>query len=211
MGVVSGPSRRRTACDVVARIVESNPTIETLSLVSYVEGPNWRDLQNARDADNLPFLLRGLGQDRGERISMEIPRNDASPERLAKIAWSLPDNRVLGIISRVGLPHGRSAHIPMMDFICTVSAANQDVLIHLLKEFRRERGWLLESGRSYHYYGSTLLSEAEWPVFLGKCLLMSGQSDDRYIGHQLVDGHCVLRLSAGKLKVQIPTVVAELG
>jgi hypothetical protein len=39
---------------------------------------------------------------------------------------------------------------------------------------------------------------------------MSGFADDRYIGHQLVDGYCVLRLSSGKLKNHTPTVVAEL-
>lgn len=68
----------------------------------------------------------------------------------------------------------------------------------------------MESGRSYHYYGCELLSEEEWIVFLGKSLLMSGYTDDRYIGHQLVDGHCVLRLSSRKSKANVPMVVSAL-
>jgi len=101
-------------------------------------------------------------------------------------------------------------HIPMMDFMCPPSYENQQALSGLLRELNHGRGFLLESGRSYHYYGLQILDERQWHVFLGKCLLMSGFVDDRYVGHQLVDGHCVLRLSAGQLKAKIPTVIAEL-
>ncbi len=98
----------------------------------------------------------------------------------------------------------------MMDFVAPPSTKNLEVLTRLLRELRHRRGWLLESGRSYHYYSQQILTDEEWKVFLGKCLLMSGYVDDRYIGHQLVDGHCVLRLSAGKLKASPPKVVVEL-
>ena len=98
----------------------------------------------------------------------------------------------------------------MMDFMCVPSKSNQATIAYLLGTFCRGRGFLLESGRSYHYYGLQLLADEEWPAFLGRCLLMSGFADDRYIGHQLVDGHCVLRLSPGVAKTQAPTVVAEL-
>jgi len=90
------------------------------------------------------------------------------------------------------------------------SVVNSEILVQLLRALGNGEGFLLRSGRSYHYYGATLLTEIEWRVFLGKCLLMSGYSDDRYIGHQLVDGYCALRLSSGKLKNQVPTIVAEI-
>jgi hypothetical protein len=97
-----------------------------------------------------------------------------------------------------------------MDFECVPSARNQNLLLRLLGDLGRGRTFLLESGRSYHYYGSQLLREEEWRIFLGKCLLMSDFSDDRHIGYQLVDGHCVLLLSSGRLNNVIPMVVAEL-
>jgi hypothetical protein len=122
----------------------------------------------------------------------------------------LRTGKLLGAVSKVGLTGRRSAHIPMMDFVCVPSPRSLDLLVRLLKDLRQGRGYLLESGRSYHYYGFQLLTEEEWRVFLGKCLLMSGFTDDRYIGHQLADGHCVLRLSSGTLKSSVPTVVAEL-
>lgn len=68
----------------------------------------------------------------------------------------------------------------------------------------------VDSGRSYHYYGKRLLSKNEWRIFLGKCLLMQDLVDERYVGHQLVDGHCVLRLSASQIKPSIPRVTAQL-
>ena|SRR5437667_4727817 len=135
-----------------------------------------------------------------------------SAKRLQEIARGLAEDRLLGLISRVSLRGGGSGHIPMMDFVCIPSPENLDILTRFLTEIQNGKGegFLLESGRSYHYYGVELLSEEGWRVFLGKCLLMPGYVDDRYVGHQLVDGHCVLRLSAGKLRSRLPRVVARL-
>jgi hypothetical protein len=200
----------RSAYEVVARVVQSNPAIESLTLVTYVEGPSWRDRPHAVEGADIELLVNGLQQDRGERILTKLSRREVSAERLRGFAERLPNNKLLGVVSRVLLIGGGTAHIPMMDFMCIPSARNLEVLVHLLRDLRQGRGCLLDSGGSYHYYGFQLLTEEEWKVFLGKCLLISGYTDDRYIGHQLVDGYCVLRLSSGKSKASIPTVVAEL-
>jgi len=196
--------------DVVAQIVQANPAIESLTLVTYMEGPNWRDLTHGGEGGGIGMRLKGLLQDQGERILTRHSRQELSAQSLREIARRLSSNKLLALVSRVSLGGGGSAHIPMMDFMCAPSTGNLEVLAHLLKDLRQGPGRLLESGRSYHYYGFRLLSDEEWKVFLGKCLLMSGYSDDRYIGHQLIDGHCVLRLSSGESKSRIPTVVAEL-
>ncbi len=204
------PAVLPTAFEVLAYIVESNPHIESLTLVTYHEGPNWRDMPQPAEGDELPMLLKGVRQDSGERILTNLLRNEVSAERLKALAQGLRGRQLVGVVSRVPLAGGGSRHIPMMDFMCAPSATNLEVLPRLFREIGQERGYLLESGRSYHYYGVELLTEEEWRVFLGKCLLMFGYVDDRYIGHQLVDGHCVLRLSSGKLKPSVPRVVARL-
>lgn len=198
----------RSAYEVVADVVNSNPDIECVSLVSYEENPTWRDRLHAGEGNGLPLLLEGLNQDRRPRVLTSVPRMEA--EKLREIAGGLGENRLLGVCSMVRLVGGQSLHIPMMDFMCAPSSTNLGLLAHLLGDLRQGRGCLLDSGRSYHYYGFRLLSGTEWQIFMGKCLLMSGFVDDRYIGHQLVDGYCVLRLSSGKLKSCVPTVVAEL-
>src|ERR1019366_5661556 len=198
------------AYDVVAHITESNPNIESIILVTYVEGPNWRDLPRTEKGAGPALLRKGLSQDQGRRILTEVPRSEVSAANLYDIAQSLGDNRLLGICSKIRLIGGGTAHIPMMDFMCSASTTSLELITHLIEALRQGQGSLLDSGRSYHYYGFQLLTEEKWKVFLGKCLLMSGFADDRYIGHQLVDGHCVLRLSSGKSKTRVPKVILEL-
>ncbi len=199
----------RSAYEVVADIVSSNPDIESLNLVGYEEHSTWRDLLRAGEDAGLPLSLKGLEQDRRPRDLIIVPRGEAAADKLREIAGSLGENRLLGLCSMVRLVGGRSLHIPMMDFMCEPSPPNLELLAHLLGDLRQGRGCLLESGRSYHYYGFRLLSGIDWQIFMGKCLLMSGFADDRYIGHQLVDGHCVLRLSSGNIKAHVPLVVTE--
>jgi hypothetical protein len=64
----------------------------------------------------------------------------------------------------------------MMDFTYPSSTRNLEVLTRLIRKVPggKGKGFLLESGRSYHYYGVELLTNQEWRVFLGKCLLTSG-------------------------------------
>jgi hypothetical protein len=198
----------QTAYEVVEAVVASNPEIECINLVSYVEGPNWRDRVGGRC--DPATLLSGLRQDEAKRVLTTMPRDEVSACNLEARAEALVDGRLLGILSRVVLKTGVEAHIPMMDFVCPPSPENLETLIFLLGGLRYGKGWVVESGRSYHFYGSKLVRGIDWNVFLGKCLLMSNYVDTRYIGHQLVDGHCVLRLSSGSLRSRVPTVVAHL-
>lgn len=199
----------RSAFDVVTEIVQSNPAIEFLTLVTYSEGPDWRELPHPQGKDEIEFLLAGLQQDRGERALTRLSRNEISDEKIRQSVENLPEHKLLGIHSNVVLARGGEGHIPMMDFMCPPSPENRDRVTRLLASLHLGKGYLLESGESYHYYGFKILSEG-WRIFLGKCLLMSGYSDDRYIGHQLVNGYCVLRLSSARIKNRIPTVVAEV-
>ena len=196
------------AYDVIVHVVQASPAIESITLVTYLDGPNWGDQPHTREEPDLKSLLEGLRKDRGPRLFTEVLRGDVSAQSLCNFAKRLNDNSLLGICSRVRLIDGGFAHIPMIDFMCGVSMTNLETLTHLLKDVAEGQGCLLETGRSYHYYGFQLFDEVRWRIFLGKCLLMSGFTDDRYVGHQLVDGYCVLRLSSGKSKNLIPKVVA---
>jgi hypothetical protein len=199
-----------TGFEVVAAVAQLNPEIQALDFVTYCEGPNWRDLSLPASEDQLPFQVRGLQQDKAQRVHTAFPRHELGAEKLQGFASRLAPHQLLGVTSKVQLSGGKPGHIPMMDFMCPPSPENQAAVTRLLREFQPAGGRLLESGKSYHYYGCRVLSDNEWYAFLGKCLLMSGYVDDRYIGHQLVDGHCVLRLSASKLKPKIPIVIAEV-
>jgi hypothetical protein len=199
-----------SAVELVEEIVRMNPAIDSLNLVVYEEAPNWRDTPIALDDAGMDFLIRGLQQDRAERTMTSLSRCEVFPKYLYQIAERLPSGKLLGLQSNVSLASGAQTQIPMMDFMCSPSPRNMERLTRLLQSLGMGKGFLLESGRSYHYYGTRLLTETEWRVFLGKCLLMTGCADERYIGHQLVNGYCVLRLSSGRLKDRTPIVVAEI-
>lgn len=196
--------------ELVAEIVRTNPVIDSLNLVVYEEAQNWRDTPILRDDAGIDFLILGLRQDQGKRTITKLSRCDVSLKNLSHIADNLPASKLLGLQSNVAVAGGGQAQIPMMDFMCSPSPRNKERLTCLLQSLCMGRGFLLESGRSYHYYGLRLLTEVEWRTFLGKCLLMTGFADERYIGHQLVNGYCVLRLSSGRLKNRAPVVVAEI-
>lgn len=199
-----------SAFEVVVNVIESNPLIDCLTLVTYTEASNWHERQLQSNGPEVTVALEGLRQDCHPRILRKVSRNEFSVDYLRGFTKGLADHQLLGVTSRVSLLGGAEAHIPMMDFSCDISDENSEILVRLLKDIHKKKGFLLESGRSYHYYGIGLLTEVEWRIFLGKCLLMSGYSDGRYIGHQLVDGYCALRLTSGNLKNRVPTVVAEL-
>jgi len=208
--ITENASQPLTAYEVVADVVQSNQKIDSVTLVTYDEGPSWRDLREAGPEDTEGLLRKGILQDLSERILIKLPRDEVFAENLRSIAQGLNGKRLLGLVSKVGLAGEEFAHIPMMDFMCIPSGANLELLSRLLRNLHQGQGYVLESGRSYHYYAFQLLGEEEWRRFLGKCLLMSGYTDDRYIGHQLIDGHCVLRLSSGNLKARVPTVAANI-
>lgn len=66
------------------------------------------------------------------------------------------------------------------------------------------------SGRSYHYYGLEPISEREWSEFLGHCSLFRGYTDNRFVGHRLIDGYASLRISQDINSGQVPKVVVVL-
>jgi hypothetical protein len=146
--------------------------------------------------------------------------HDAAPDerefRLTRREWDdgkfdaidefLPDGYGVAISSRLELSGQGEAHLPMLDFRCPHSDAAVALLRGLFQELKQERGVLVKSRRSYHYYGLNIVSKAGLTEFLARALLASPVVDSRYIGHRMLDGACRLRISAAQGKGQIPVV-----
>lgn len=116
-------------------------------------------------------------------------------------------------MSKVKLENGSFNHIPMIDFSSNVMG-NLLKVKEVLTKVGEEKGFVLASGRSYHYYGANLLTQEEWVIFMAKCLLINSRDEtvinSRYIGHSLFDGYCGLRLTSSSGKPQVPYVVDVL-
>jgi hypothetical protein len=102
-------------------------------------------------------------------------------------------------------------HIPIMDFrIESETGAHLNLLKEVLTKVGQTDGVLLNSGKSYHYYGFRLLTERDWRRFMVTCLLLGPLVDIRYISHRLLAGTAALRLMTAPGKPKAPEVVAYL-
>ena len=113
------------------------------------------------------------------------------------IANFCPKDRNLAIHSLVECHDRIYRHIPMIDMSTQSRAHLQKLRFFLQEDLFHEFIWF-ESGRSFHGYGSSLLTHDEWISFMGQ-LLLSNQKDlkptvdPRWIGHRLIAGYSALR------------------
>jgi hypothetical protein len=135
-----------------------------------------------------------------------LPADQISTARMKQIVSDLPAGLGLVVSSRVQLRSGDVGHIPMLDFRCPCSPANASAVRKILELLGHTCGILVESGRSYHYYGVQLLSTSDWTAFMAKALLFAPFVDPRYVAHRLADGECRLKLAASR-EASIPSII----
>jgi hypothetical protein len=116
----------------------------------------------------------------------------------------------LTLLSEVVRRDGSLGHLPMIDFHAPKSAANQHLVEAVAERLFPRGAILMDSGESYHAYGTQVVSQEEFRSFLGYAMLFIPIVDRAYVAHQLIENRCALRITAGGGKSQIPTVVAVL-
>jgi hypothetical protein len=154
------------------------------------------------------FLAALMHDTSGSRLR---PVDRKSLPSLRRLEDDLKPGRMLAVSSLVELRSREIRHIPMLDLHYAASAANLRVSISAVNALRpRSRGLLLQSGKSYHYYGFELLTGDELMKFLASAILLGPIIDRRWIAHQLIEGACALRIGSGHGYQNLPFVVAEL-
>lgn len=139
-----------------------------------------------------------------------VSRSDWSAKYLADVVQEVKLGQVLVVSSRARLNDGTFLHLPMIDFRCPISNANQEMSARVAQLLNPLGGYLLKSGQSYHFYGKGLVPEAEFSSFLGRALLLSPIVDRAWVAHQLIEGTCGLRISARSEDGEVPRVALEL-
>jgi hypothetical protein len=133
------------------------------------------------------------GPDPGvERFTLE--RDQITADGIQRIFEHVPEGRGLLVCSRVPLDCGEIMQLPMLDFLCACSEENAQAIRRFLAAAGQGEGILVESGNSYHFYGTFLLSVKEWVAFMARSLLFGPVVDVRYVGHRLLDGECRLKV-----------------
>lgn len=224
----------QSALELLVEIVQTHGSIETMSLAIYrpTDGflariersnPDLADRlrQDCRDVrwdntlalDEQKLLIRErLYHDSYEEFDRRQPisAKEFTTENINYLIQNLLPDQTVAVCSVCTMRDGSTAHIPMMDFACTVEPRNLD-LISMLVQVMGLRGAILNSGNSYHFYGFELLSQSDWLDTMAKFLLSAPLSDFRYIAHRLLGRACVLRISSSSSKPFVPTVSALIG
>jgi hypothetical protein len=142
-----------------------------------------------------------------DEYRIDVRRAEVSRDRICSISQELRQGFSLALSSKVEMDNGGVAHIPMMDFRCAPSRQNAEIVKTALKAMGEEAGVLVDSGRSFHFYGVRLLDKEAWIRFLAMGILFSPIVDARYVAHRLADGACRLRVGTGPNKLSPPMVV----
>ena len=112
-------------------------------------------------------------------------------------------HEALSVVSRVRTEYGY-CHIPLLDMDLPIAEASAAEAEEVARGLGINSGAIVDSGKSYHFWGLDLLSENQWLTFMSRALLLD-RVDSRWIGHRLIDGHASLRIS--QKRGVAPTVV----
>ena len=126
----------------------------------------------------------------GDRVVLE------REELFAHGFASVPDDgRSWAVSSAVEVESGAELHLPMLDFRCSKSGAELQMVIEISKRLLAKPFVILETAHSYHLLGASLLDFEEFAAFFGRASLFGPLVDRAYIAHQLINGSAALRVT----------------
>lgn len=198
-----------TAPEFVAALARIDPQVEALSFNIYAPAPGIQErLGDFECKPPAEIVNHFLHHDNSTNEHWQVSANDVTIETISQRIADLPGNLALGLESRCMFKNSSVRYIPMMDFQLGRSAGHLELLKHFLQRLT-DKGIIVDSGASYHFYGFDFLDHAQWIRFMGKCLLVPW-SDARWIGHSLIAGGGDLRISPSELKPKLPVVCEVL-
>lgn len=152
------------------------------------------------------LLAHDGATERGGRFN--LTREEILAGGLGERARKLDLDDVLGFCSRCWNTSGAERHLPLMDFNVGPGDRGRELVVSAMSHLLSYGGYLLRSGRSYHFYGSKVMTWRKYADFASACLLLEPITDPRYIAHRLLSRMGVLRLTASGGKPSVPKVVA---
>jgi hypothetical protein len=119
-------------------------------------------------------------------------------------------DEMLLLLSGCYMDNGDILHIPMLDFRVKPTEANLEIVSASVMALYDGPGVILNSGRSYHFYGFRLLPIDKFLEFAHRSLLLIPFIDARYIAHSLMDREFCLRITGKHPGHPSPAVVREI-
>lgn len=150
------------------------------------------------------------------RTTFPVNVSNLNFEWLENELLSLGSDQELALHSNV-LYNGKKLHLPMIDFTIKRNETNALAVMKELASFWKMDFYIFFSGKSFHAYGSKLVSNKKWLEFMGSLLLLNipGKTnniiDTRWVGHRVLAGYSALRWSNNTSSYkQYPTYVGRI-
>lgn len=169
---------------------------EALQIHEIRDVPFWNALLSLARTRAIPASVRreALFHNSAPQRDWAFGVSEDLPSQIRQVADGLRDRQVLAFTSAVQCEDGIIRHLPLLDLRSKPTSENAAFVASLLSDLGF-RGLLLTSGNSFHFYGRDLLELVELGPFLGRALLCGPLVDTRWVGHQLIEGVCALRVS----------------
>lgn len=138
-----------------------------------------------------------------KREIFHIKGTDFNKDFILDKLTNLDQTQELAFHSIIKDKYGKIRHIPMIDFSIE-NDIDRDTffrLRYIIDKKILNSLVFYSSGRSFHAYSTTLISNSEWKDFMAKLLLINQSNcqkpiiDIRWIGHRLLSGYSTLRWS----------------
>ncbi len=152
------------------------------------------------------LLREALFHNRHESPRRRVPIPGLTAQGLAELC-SASGDEVTVLSSEIEMDDGSRRHLPMLDFHAPASEANLMLVTAAARELHPS-GFVLKSGKSYHFYGAALLSGEQNIDHLARALLLAPIVDRAWVAHQLLERACGLRISVREER-HVPVVVAQ--
>lgn len=117
---------------------------------------------------------------------------------------------LIGLGSYVRLKDASPASLFFLDFTCPQSIENLNNVKTLVHDLGLLPGFILNSGRSYHFYHNGVITFEDWEKKLNEATF-SDIVDYNWLYFQLGRGYSVLRISTNSIKQCLPTVIEAIG
>ena len=119
----------------------------------------------------------------------------------------LPSDVTVALNSEVILSDGLKRHIPLLDFKILATKESLPIVEEVIHALNL-KGYILDSGKSYHFIGKGLLTRSELVELLAKFVLLHPVSDKSWASHQIIEGSSSLRIT--EKEGELPTLVKVL-
>lgn len=116
----------------------------------------------------------------------------------SEIEKYLQSNSYLNIAFLSKVKIGSSTmHLPLIDFHIPPSNTNQETVENVLMQLGLNNGFLINSGKSYHFISTDLVFQQQFELLLAQMIFFTPIIDRNWIAHQLIEKCSAVRICKG--------------